>query len=166
MLLEPFEIYCECDVVKFNVVISIYNRKIIKRRAVEKLNKVIKENERVKEEFIALEKLKRKEKRKGVKISDEQKQKISKSMKEYHLQKGHVTPKVYCEKFNEEYREKIRRRFARTCVMCGIGEEEYMEKQVNEGKQPNRLHVHHVNYEKNCMCEGITCECVPLCNSC
>lgn len=76
-----------------------------------------------------------------------------------------VIPK-YCSKFNEEFKEKIRERFDRTCIICGIGEEEYMAILKVKGKRLHRLHIHHVNYDKDCLCNEVKCEFVPLCSSC
>lgn len=62
----------------------------------------------------------------------------------------------YCSKFNETFKEKIRARFGRMCFICGKTEED-------EGK---KLAVHHVNYDKSCLCDDIKCEFVPLCHRC
>lgn len=61
----------------------------------------------------------------------------------------------YCEKFNDEFKEKIRDLFGQRCFICGITEEENNEK----------LSVHHVNYDKKCLCSS-NCEFVPVCRSC
>jgi len=68
---------------------------------------------------------------------------------------GFVTKQKYCNLFNEKFREKIRDRFYRKCFLCNKSE-------INNGK---RLSVHHVNYNKNCLC-GSVCEFVPLCMKC
>ena len=62
----------------------------------------------------------------------------------------------YCFKFNEHFKESIREKFGRVCFLCGKTEKE-------NGK---KLSVHHVSYDKNCMCDGIECKFVPLCSSC
>ena len=62
----------------------------------------------------------------------------------------------YCSKFNGELKEKIREKFNRQCFICGIIEEQ-------NGK---KLAVHHVNYNKDCGCDGSQCYLVPLCGSC
>jgi len=63
----------------------------------------------------------------------------------------------YCSKFNESFKEYIRDKFERICFLCSITEEE----------NGQRLSVHHVNYDKACMCnDNVTCQFVPLCRSC
>lgn len=64
--------------------------------------------------------------------------------------------KPYCSKFNEEFKEKIRDQFGRQCFICGLSEE------LNGKKLP----VHHINYNKDCLCGDSKCYFVPLCNSC
>jgi len=70
--------------------------------------------------------------------------------------KGGVSFEPYCPKFNKVFKESIRDQFNRECFLCGKDE-------INNGK---KLSVHHVNYDKSCLCEDIKCEFVPLCNSC
>lgn len=62
----------------------------------------------------------------------------------------------YCPKFDEAFKESIRIEFDRECFMCGMSEEENTIK----------LAVHHVSYDRDCMCNDIPCEFVPLCRSC
>ena len=61
----------------------------------------------------------------------------------------------YCEKFNYEFKEKVRNFFNRLCFLCGKDEVENNKK----------LDVHHVNYNKDCLCNS-QCEFVPLCRRC
>ena len=61
----------------------------------------------------------------------------------------------YCSLFNEKFKEKIRNLYNRRCFLCGKTEDE----------NDRRLDVHHVNYNKDCLC-GIQCEFVPLCRHC
>lgn len=71
--------------------------------------------------------------------------------------KGGLSFEPYCHKFNNEFKEYIRDKFGRVCFLCPKTEEENTE----------RLSVHHVNYNKNCGCDGdLTCQFVPLCRSC
>jgi hypothetical protein len=71
--------------------------------------------------------------------------------------KGGISFEPYCPKFNSQFKEYIREKFGRACFLCGKTETE-------EGQ---RLSVHHVNYNKQCGCDGDrTCQFVPLCRSC
>ena len=62
----------------------------------------------------------------------------------------------YCEKFNNQFKECIRDRFNRLCFLCGMTEKE----------NGRKLDVHHVNYDKSCLCNDVDCEFVPLCQKC
>jgi hypothetical protein len=62
----------------------------------------------------------------------------------------------YCEKFNEVYKQYIRNLFSNVCFLCSKTTEENARK----------LDVHHVNYTKDCGCDGAKCICVPLCIKC
>lgn len=71
--------------------------------------------------------------------------------------KGGISFEPYCTKFNFAFKEYIRDKFGRVCFLCSKTEEENGE----------RLSVHHVNYDKECMCnDNLTCQFVPLCRSC
>ena len=70
----------------------------------------------------------------------------------------------YCPKFNESFKESIRNKFDRKCFICGITEKEMQEDQRRRGKRIFKLSVHHVNYNKDCLCDGSDCEFVPLCS--
>lgn len=61
----------------------------------------------------------------------------------------------YCPLFNVRFKEKIRIFYNRRCFLCNKTEDDNNRK----------LSVHHVNYDKNCLC-GSPCEFIPLCNSC
>ena len=69
--------------------------------------------------------------------------------------KGGISDDKYCYLFNERFKELIRNLYNRHCFLCGKTEEE----------NGRRLDVHHVNYDKNCLC-NTECEFVPLCISC
>lgn len=71
------------------------------------------------------------------------------------LWKGGLSLGKYCYKFNARFKEQIRDLFGRRCFLCGVTEEEI----------GRRLDVHHVNYDKDCICNS-SCEFVPLCRSC
>lgn len=62
----------------------------------------------------------------------------------------------YCHKFNEVFKESIREEFGRKCFICG-------ESEKDNGR---KLDVHHTNYAKMCMCNGMDCRFVPLCRIC
>lgn len=68
----------------------------------------------------------------------------------------------YCEKFNEDLRNRVRAFFNYTCGWCGKPEREYLTK---TGK-PRKLNVHHVNYDKQVCCNGKPRLFIPLCASC
>ena len=116
--------------------------------------------------------------RKGKKLTEETKKKIGKSNKGKNKGCKHsfeqriiqsckvqgisrsefkefLTKQRYCKLFNNEFKEKIRNQYHNKCFLCD-------KAKVEEGKN---LAVHHVNYNKNCLC-GSNCEFVPLCASC
>jgi len=70
--------------------------------------------------------------------------------------KGGVSFEPYCPKFNEAFKESIREKFGRVCFLCPTTEEE-------NGK---KLAVHHVSYNKDCLCDDSDCEFVSLCLKC
>ena len=70
--------------------------------------------------------------------------------------RGGISFEPYCSKFNNKFKELIRDKFNRTCLICG----------TTENDNGRKLSVHHVNYDKNCLCDDIKCDFVPLCNSC
>lgn len=70
--------------------------------------------------------------------------------------KGGISFEPYCPKFNKPFKESVREKFGRVCFLCPTTEEENGEK----------LSVHHVNYNKDCLCDDSVCEFVPLCNKC
>jgi len=63
---------------------------------------------------------------------------------------------LYCELFNNKFKEKIREKFDRKCFICGEHEEENIK----------RLSVHHIDYFKASICRGKDWAFVPLCMSC
>ena len=70
--------------------------------------------------------------------------------------KGGVSFGHYCYKFNEVFKEKIRKRQGRKCFLCGKTGEENGQK----------LSVHHVYGDKMAGCNGNPLETVALCASC
>ena len=61
---------------------------------------------------------------------------------------------MYCEKFNTEFKERVREYRGRVCFECGSPE--------NGTKHA----VHHVHYDKKMCCNGSPQDVVPLCRSC
>jgi hypothetical protein len=60
----------------------------------------------------------------------------------------------YCEKFNENLKERVRAFFGYRCVECGI---------LQNGK---KLDVHHVWYNKKACCDNTPRSLVALCHKC
>ena len=79
---------------------------------------------------------------------------------------GGISFEPYCYKFNNLFKEEIRNKYNRICFLCSMIEEEQKDDLRRRGKTPKRLAVHHVNYNKNCLCDESDCEFVPLCSSC
>lgn len=73
--------------------------------------------------------------------------------------KGGISNAPYCEKFNDDLRERIRAFFNYECFMCGKTKEE-------NGKRRQLLSVHHVNYDKMSCCNDVIPIFAPLCLSC
>lgn len=90
------------------------------------------------------------------KISESQKGRPGKSGKDNPAWKGGISFEPYCHKFNDAFKESIRDKFNRECFLCS----------KNETDNGKKLSVHHVNYDKNCLCGDAECEFVPLCQSC
>ena len=68
-----------------------------------------------------------------------------------------ITYGKYCEKFNREFKNRVKEFFNNRCQLCG--------KQFSSGK--NGLCVHHVHYDKKSCCDNtIPRKFVTLCNSC
>ena len=81
--------------------------------------------------------------------------------------KGGISFFPYCEKFDNDLKERVRDFFGRCCYVCGKSEQEQIEEMVNNGKIPFRkLDVHHVNYDKMVCCNDVKPLFVPLCHSC
>jgi len=80
--------------------------------------------------------------------------------------KGGISHLPYCEKFNLVFKEYIRVKFNHTCFICGISQDNSMNNQKLNGKRPYKLSIHHVNYNKDCLCDDLKCYFIPLCISC
>jgi hypothetical protein len=70
--------------------------------------------------------------------------------------KGGISFGHYCEKFDDEFKDRVRDFFNGCCYVCGIGQSELGRK----------LDVHHVNYDKMVCCNDVKPLFVPLCRSC
>jgi hypothetical protein len=93
---------------------------------------------------------------KGRVLSKEWRAKIAMSLlgEKSKLWKGGKSFEPYCQKFNNEFKERVRAFFGYQCVECGR-------------KTNYKLHVHHVNYEKDACCDdSIKPLFVALCRSC
>lgn len=89
--------------------------------------------------------------------SEENLRKMSESQigEKNHAWKGGISFGKYCHRFNKTFKILIRKRYHNRCFLCGKSTKE-------NGRE---LNVHHVNYDKTCLCES-NCEFVPLCTSC
>jgi len=68
--------------------------------------------------------------------------------------KGGISFEPYCVKFNNEFKERVRAFFDYCCVECGTP-------QTNV-----KLHIHHVNFNKQSCCDNTKPIFVALCHSC
>lgn len=75
----------------------------------------------------------------------------------HHNWQGGISFEPYCVKFNDAFKEYIRAKFGHKCFLCP----------KIQAENERALDVHHVNYNKDCGCDGDeTCNFVPLCISC
>jgi hypothetical protein len=93
---------------------------------------------------------------KGKKRSDTTKLKISlaQSGDKCYNWKGGISFEPYCEKFNNEFKNRVRAYFGYVCPECGTPQQKY------------KLHVHHVTSDKQVCCNNKPRLFVPLCESC
>ena len=70
--------------------------------------------------------------------------------------RGGISFEPYCEKFDNDLKERIREYFGRYCYVCGKNEED----------NGCKLSVHHVTYNKDTCCDYSKPLFVPLCQSC
>lgn len=68
--------------------------------------------------------------------------------------KGGKTFEPYCFRFNRAFKEYIRAKFGRKCFICGTPE------------NCKGLQVHHIDYNKNSICNGQEWAFLPLCPKC
>lgn len=74
--------------------------------------------------------------------------------------------KSYCSKFNNQLKEKIRNQYDRKCYICKITEDEQIKNQKENNKRSCKLHVHHIDSDKEQGCGGKGWKLVPLCRNC
>ena len=80
---------------------------------------------------------------------------------------GGISFEPYCEKFDENFKERVRIFFDRKCYVCGKSEQEQIDEMIKRGKRPIRkLDVHHINYNKDTCCDDVKPLFVPLCRKC
>jgi hypothetical protein len=70
------------------------------------------------------------------------------------LWRGGTSFKSYCKKFNEALKKDIRTRFGKKCYLCGNQE------------NGRKLDIHHIDYNKNSICNGKDWALIPLCRGC
>lgn len=70
--------------------------------------------------------------------------------------KDGISFEPYCIKFNEDFKERVRKYWDRKCVLCNKSEQENSRK----------LDVHHVDYNKETCCDDSMPLFVVLCKSC
>ena len=81
--------------------------------------------------------------------------------------RGGISFEPYCEKFDEDLKERVREFFGRCCYICGKSEQEQIDEMIKNGKRPiKKLDVHHVTYNKDTCCDNSKPLFVPLCKSC
>lgn len=60
----------------------------------------------------------------------------------------------YCEKFNKEFKERVRAFWGYQCFECGTPQ------------NGRKLGIHHVHYDKRMCCNGSPQDVIPLCGKC
>jgi hypothetical protein len=68
--------------------------------------------------------------------------------------KGGISFEPYCEKFNNEFKERVRAFFGHHCIECGTPQ------------NGEKLTVHHVDFSKLTCCDNSIPLFVPVCRSC
>jgi hypothetical protein len=68
--------------------------------------------------------------------------------------RGGVSFEPYCVKFDRAFKKRVRDFFNNTCLQCGKSNFKY------------KLHVHHVNFNKQTCCDNSIPLFAPLCNTC
>lgn len=90
--------------------------------------------------------------------SDEVRQKMSTTRRGENnpMWRGGFHRRDYCFKFNNRFKEQIREKFYRACYLC----------KIDEDQNKRKLAVHHIDYNKNSICNGKEWAFVPLCQTC
>ena len=70
--------------------------------------------------------------------------------------RGGISFEPYCQKFNDEFKERVRAFFGYKCMICG----------KSNAKSKIKLSVHHVEYNKQACCDGKPVHFAALCRSC
>ena len=76
--------------------------------------------------------------------------------RDYEHLKKKIAHAPYCERFDEDCRERNRDRYSRRCFLCDKDE-------TDNGR---RLSVHHVDMNKRQGCDAHAWKLIPLCQSC
>ena len=95
----------------------------------------------------------------GKKQTEEHKKKRAMVGEHNPAWKGGIAKQPYCEKFNEEFKRRVRAFFGNKCVVCGRTQE-------SNGKDKRALGVHHVNYDKQACCNDSKPLFVVVCTHC
>ena len=70
---------------------------------------------------------------------------------------GYANEKVYCDRFNDECRQRNRNKYDNKCFVCG-------KTKIDNGDR--LLSVHHISKNKDEGCDGSRWGLIPLCGSC
>lgn len=100
----------------------------------------------------------------GKKFSEEHKRKksIAQSGEKGSNWQGGKSFGKYCPKFNNMKKEEIRNQYNRKCYFCGKEEKDNITKTNRQFK----LHIHHIDEDKEQGCNGKQWKLVPLCIHC
>ena len=100
------------------------------------------------------------ESRKYITVTEQSKEKISNTLKEYYKDKtkhprwlNGKSMEEYSPDFNKELKVKVRVLYAHTCQLCGVKEKD----------TPRKLSVHHIDYNKK---NNHLNNLIPLCTKC
>lgn len=79
--------------------------------------------------------------------------------------RGGISFEPYCEKFNNNLKERVRAFFEYRCILCGkhTKDNTHGKRAINSGW---KLSVHHVEYNKKACCDGAPVHFAALCHNC